>query len=103
MRWTEGLPEEASLRVGERWRADLRSGAGGGYLWTVQGGADVVSCRVVTGPLPEAGDPPSAVAAPVALEVIGLAPGEAVLQLRLGRPWDPTAVLAEASVAVRVV
>lgn len=102
MTWTEGIPAQVTLQVGEQWRADLRSGAGGGYLWTVQGGGEAASCRIVTGPLPEAGDPPNAVVAPVALEVLGQAPGEAVLRLRLARPWDPAAVLAEASVVVRV-
>ncbi len=102
MKWTEGLPGEVTLQVGQRWRTDLPSGAGGGYLWTVQGGAPVASCQVVTGPLPAPGNPPDAVAAPVALEAVGLAPGEAIVRLRLARPWDAAAVLAEASVVVRV-
>ena len=102
MTWTDGIPAAVALRVGERWLTDLRSGAGGGYLWTVQGGDEVARSRIVTGPLPAPGDPPDAVMAPVALEIVGVAPGESVLRLRLARPWDPAAVLAEAAVVVRV-
>jgi hypothetical protein len=102
MTWTQGIPAQLTLRVGEQWRTELRSGAGGGYVWTVRGSSDVARCEVVVGPMPAAGDPPSAVLAPLVLQVTGLAPGTASFALRLARPWDPADVLAETAMEVGV-
>lgn len=105
MTWTQGIPERVELQVGQRWRAELRSGAGGGYMWTVtpgDGAAGVATCEVVVGPVPPPGDPPDAVLAPLWLEVTALAPGEAAFSLRLARPWDPQDVLAQTSLVVQV-
>jgi len=102
MTWTDGLPEHLRLQVGQEWRTDLRSGAGGGYLWTVSGDSPAAVCEVLVGPLPPPGDPPDAVAAPVALQVHGRAPGTARFRLRLARPWDASAVLAQAQLVVEV-
>jgi hypothetical protein len=110
MTWTQGIPAQLTLRVGEQWRTELRSGAGGGYVWTVRGSSDVARCEVVVGPMPAEGVAPvpaegvapNAVLAPVVVQVTGLAPGTATFTLRLARPWDPAAVLAETAVEVAV-
>lgn len=100
--WTQDLPARVSLQVGQRWSAPLRSGAGGGYLWQVDGKSEVARCEIVVGALPPPGDPPNAVLAPVTLVVVGTTPGSARFSLRLARPFGGGEVLAQTQIEVDV-
>lgn len=112
MTWTDGLPTELHLTVGEVVRIPLEGAMGAGNTWsvTVDDGASAVTTRIAVAPPappppppgadPGAEPPPSSSSAREVLEISARAPGRARLHLRLGRSWEAGALARHTLVTI---
>jgi hypothetical protein len=98
--WTEGLPDQVVVQVGQAETVPLPSAAGG-YQWTLSPGVE--GAEVVVGDVPPPADAPRSSTAPTALVVTGTTVGEATLVLALVRPFAPDQPLARHVLVVRTV
>ncbi len=115
-RFTDDLPDEVRLRVGQVVRLPLVGAGGAGNRWRIEppgpGYAvpDRLPCawtRVEITPAaqpaePGGGPPPTTSQAGEFLVLEGVSPGELTVLLHLGRVWTPDQPLATHTVLVRV-
>jgi predicted secreted protein len=96
------VPDEVTLRRGERATISLPSASGGGYRWTVSVDDEVIDARVQVLPPEAPGEPPSSGAAPERLVIDARRPGNATLSLTLARRWEADAPAARQTIRVTV-
>ena len=106
------LPRSIELTVGDRTEIPLPSYAGSGNIWSAKfiSGQGVCQVAVVLGyppvasGLPAGGmtEPPPLVLVPERAVVSGLAPGEAIWRLVLGRPFNSFELTAAHDLEVTV-
>lgn len=104
--FTANLPGDVSIAAGESVRLPLRGAMGAGNTWTVEDvvPAGVVDARIEIGPPPAPRGPfPESSSAAETLVVSGRSPGQARIQLRLGRSWEPDRPLARHALTVAVI
>jgi hypothetical protein len=101
--WTDGLPGQLDVEVGQERRVPLTPVAGG-YEWVVEGGDGVVEVTVdrLPPPPPPADGLPSSGSPGSELVLTGVAPGAAEVRLAIRRPWEDGSALAEHALHVDV-
>jgi hypothetical protein len=96
-RFTDGLPDDLHVAVGQAVELPLTGAMGAGNTWTARTEGDAVRADIDVAAPPRSaaapgGPPPASTSARETLRITGLCPGSAVVHLLLGRSWEPDAL-----------